>query len=154
MVRIDWAQLCEMAFFDDSDRLCMIGVMTRFPAPELPIAMRQIVIVVRIRDTQPDEAFGIGVTMVTPSGISLTPQNTDGFDVLVSTNYVLITLRDVPLDEEGVHRFSVSVGKGNPVSIDVPVGVAAKNESEKGNSNNRGSLTFRQSPKISGREVN
>ena len=38
MVRIDWVQLCEMAFLDDCDRLCMIGVMTRFPAPVLPIA--------------------------------------------------------------------------------------------------------------------
>lgn len=126
MVRIDWAQLCEMAFFDDCDRLCMIGVMSRFPAPALPIAMRQLMIVVRIADIEVDETFGIGVSMTTPSGISMTPNHSDGFDIAISSEYIFITLRDVPLAEEGLHRFAVSVGSESPVCLDVAVRLTKK----------------------------
>src|SRR5215467_13921545 len=128
MIRIDWAQICEMAFFDDCGRLCMIGVMARFSAPTLPIAMRQIMIVLRIQEVQPGEVFRLAVSMVTPAGTVLTPQNSAGFEVTVVPDYILITLRDIPLREEGVHRFSVSVGTDNAVSIDIPVRVAAKLE--------------------------
>ena len=126
MVRIDWAQLCEMAFFDDCDRLCMIGVMSRLPAPALPIAMRQLMVVVRIADVEVDETFGIGLSMITPSGVSMTPNHSDGFDIAISSEYIFITLRDVPLAEEGLHRFAVSVGSGTPVSLDVPVRLTKK----------------------------
>jgi len=84
MIRIDWVQLCEMAFFDDRDRLCMIGIMNRFPAPALPIAMRQLMIVVRIADAQSGESFAIGVSFVTPRGVSMTPKDSDGFEIAVS----------------------------------------------------------------------
>src|SRR5262249_19860467 len=121
MIRIDWAQLCETAFLDNCDRLCMIGVMTRFPAPTLPIVMRQLMIVVRIADVQSKESFGVGVLMVTPSGVSLSPRHADGLDIAVTAEYIFITLRDIPLKEEGMYRFAISVGKGDPFSIDVPV---------------------------------
>src|SRR5262245_62071174 len=151
MVRIDWVQICETAFFDDSDRLCMIGVMMRFPAPKLPIAMRQVMIVVRICDAEPGESLGIGVSMVTPAGMTLTPQNTDGFEVAVAPDYILITLRDIPLREEGVHRFCVSLGKGNPVFIDIPVRAVAKSERPDRNAHDRNSSALRQSSGASGR---
>src|SRR5262245_399388 len=91
MVRIEWAHICEMAFLGDCDRLCMIGSMTRFPAPQLPIAMRQVVIVVRINDVQNDETFGIGVSMVTPCGRSLTPPRPDGVDIAMTPEYIFLT---------------------------------------------------------------
>ena len=58
----------------------MIGVMARFPAPQLPIAMRQIMIVLRIQEVQPGEVFRIAVSMVTPAGTVLTPQESAGFE--------------------------------------------------------------------------
>lgn len=151
MIRIDWVQLCEMAFLDDCDRLCMIGIMTRFPAPQLPVAMRQIVIVARVADVEAEETFGIGVSMLTPSGVSLTPQRTDGFDIAVTAEYIFITLRDIPLSEEGMHRFTVAVGKGEPVSIDVPVRLVV-NRALAGTSMNSRSLG--QASWVSGRDVN
>jgi hypothetical protein len=154
MIRIDWAQLCEMAFLDDCDRLCMIGITTRLPAPHLPIAMRQIVIVVRIADVEAEESFGIGVSMVTPCGTLLTPQSTDGFDITVTTEYIFITLRDIPFAEEGMHRFNVAVGKSDPVSIDVPVRRVVKQPQAGGNVNHNASRLFGQASWVSGREVN
>lgn len=152
MIRIDWAQLCEMAFLDDCDRLCMIGIMTRFPAPQMPIAMRQIMIVVRIADVEAEETFGIGVSLLTPGGQSLMPQ-TNGFDIAITAEYIFITLRDIPLAEEGLHRFSVSVGKGEPVSIDVPVRLVT-NRPQSGSARSNAAPSFGQPSWVSGRGVN
>jgi hypothetical protein len=154
MVRIDWAQLCEMAFFDDCDRLCLIGVMTRFPAPALPIAMRQLMIAVRIADVEAGESFGIGVSMVTPGGVRLTPEHSDGFDIAMSAEYILITLREVPLAEEGAYRFAVSVGKGSPICIDVPVRLVPRDAYAGSNPRDRGGHDFAKSSRISGQGVN
>ena len=152
MIRIEWAHLCEMAFLDDCERLCLIGVMSRFPAPELPIAMRQLMIVVRIAGVQAEETFGIGVSMATPSGVSLTPKHED-VDIAMTADYIFITLRDIPLADEGPHRFTVAVGKGDLVSIDVPVRLVA-NRTGGANVNGNAAAALSQRSLISGRQVN
>ena len=154
MICIDSVQLCERAFLDDCDRLCMIGVMTRFPTPSLPIKMRQLMIVVRIADIESEKSFGIGVAMVTPRGVSLSPNYSDGFDVRVTTEYILITLHDIPFAEEGMHRFAVSVGQADPVSISVPVRLATKHAPASSEANQKASHAFGQSSWVAGREIN
>jgi hypothetical protein len=153
MIRIDWVQLCETAFLDDCDRLCMIGIMTRFPAPQLPIAMRQIMIVVRIAGVEKEETFAIGVSMVTPDGVSLTPQRSDGFDIAIKADYIFITLRDIPLDDEGTHRFTVTVGKGDPVFIDIPVRLVT-NSAPPAKARSNAAPAFGQPSSESGRAIN
>src|SRR5262245_47744858 len=102
MAKIEWAHLCELAFIDKYDRLCMIGVTTRFPVPSLPLFVRQLMIAARMVDIQPVENFPIAVSVATPSR-RLVPDNVDGFDVNIVAEYILITLRDVPLSEEGLY---------------------------------------------------
>jgi hypothetical protein len=126
MARIEWAQLCELAFLDDCDRLCMIGIMTRFPVPSLPIAMRQLMIVARIVDVHGGDSVRVAASLVTPSGLSIAVHQTDGFDVAVAAEYLLITLRDVPVSEEGVHRLVLTIGEGAPVTLDIPVRLGVK----------------------------
>jgi hypothetical protein len=116
-----------MAFFDDSERLCMIGIMNRFITPVLPTAVRQIMIVVHATAADAGETFDIELSIVTPSGIALVPNHADGFGVSVAGEYVLLTFRDLPLKEEGVHRFTVTVGEAGPVTIDVPVHLPVAN---------------------------
>jgi len=121
MARMEWAQLCELAFLDDCDRLCMIGIMTRFPVPSLPIAVRQMMIVARIADVQSGESFGVGVSLTTPNGFSIAAHQTEGFEVGIAADYVFITLREIPFAEEGIHRLLVSIGDGDPAVLDIPV---------------------------------
>jgi hypothetical protein len=141
-----------MAFLDDCDRLCMIGVMARFRVPELPIAMRQLMIVVRIVGVHAEESFGIGVSMATPSGVSLTPKHED-VDIALTADYIFITLRDIPLKQEGMHRFIVTVGKGDLVSVDVPVRLAV-NRVQAANAHSNAAPSFGQQSLMPGREVN
>ena len=122
MARIEWAQLCELAFIDKCDRLCMIGVTTRFPVPALPLLVRQLMVAARIVDVQPVDNFTVAVSVTTPNQ-RLVPVSGDGFDVSIAGEYILITLRDVPLSEEGRYQFEVSISDNEPVTLDVMVGL-------------------------------
>ena len=121
MAKIKWAELCELAFIDKYDRLCMVGVTTRFAVPSLPLQVRQIMIAVRIDDIQPGNAVAMGIALTTPSGKVVVPNHGDGIDVNVAGEYILITLRDVPLSEEGFYRFEISIGEDESVTLDVLV---------------------------------
>jgi hypothetical protein len=121
MARIASAQLCEMAFLDNCDRLCMVGVTTRLPVPTLPLAVHQLMIAARVVDVRKGESLDLGVSITMPNGMSTAPDQPDGIQVNVSAEYVLITLRQIPLLEEGVYRFAISLGDQDPVVIDVPV---------------------------------
>ena len=126
MASIEWARLCETAFLDRYDRLCLIGVATHFPVPSLPLAVNQLMIAAHMVDVRPDDEFDVGVSVTTPNGLCVTPDASDGFDVKVAGEYVLITLRQMPLTAEGVYRFLVSVGAAPPVTLDIPVLIVSK----------------------------
>jgi len=48
------------------------------------------------------------VAVVTPSGALTTTNSTDFIVVEMAQEYVLITLRGIPLQEEGVYRFRIA----------------------------------------------
>ncbi len=48
MARIEWATLCDLAFFDRQDRLCIIGMFRRLPAPSLPLAINPVLTAERL----------------------------------------------------------------------------------------------------------
>jgi hypothetical protein len=110
-----------LAFLDKYERLCMVGVTTRFAVPSLPLLVRQIMIATRIDDIQPGNAVAMGISMVTPSGSVVVPSHGDGIEVSVAGDYILITLRDIPLSEEGFYRFEISMGEQESVVLDVLV---------------------------------
>lgn len=121
MARIDWAVLCDLAFFDRQDRLCAIGVITRFPVPNLPLALNQVVLVARLADIRPAEEVEVIIALVAPNGMWTTPRDSQGVVIEMSGEYVLATLRGIPLHEEGVYGFQISL-KGQPaVSVNIPV---------------------------------
>jgi hypothetical protein len=126
MADIKWAELCELAMVDKCDRLCIIGITTRLPVPSIPLVVRQLMVAARISDVQRGEPLGVGVSMVTPSGQWLAPDQGDGFDVRIDAEYILITLRDIPLYEEGLYRFEVSLNNGEPAKPEVLVGLVSK----------------------------
>lgn len=50
----------------------------------------------------------MSVAAVTPSGALTTANSTDCIVVEMAQEYVLITLRGIPLKEEGVYRFRIA----------------------------------------------
>lgn len=121
MARIDWAVLCESAFLDKNDRLCVIGIVRKLTAPAMPLTVRRLMLVARIADIQPVDEVAIAVGMVTPSGLHAARTGSDHVSIEMAGEYVLAALHDVPLFEEGAHRFQIKL-RGQPVvSVDIPV---------------------------------
>jgi hypothetical protein len=126
MARIDWAQLCELAFLDNCGRLCMVGITNRFPVPSLPLAVSQIMIAARIVDIRPGEECDVSLSVAMPSGLWTAPDDTEGYEVGMAGEYVLMTLRNLPLHQEGIYRFEVSLDAGAPVALEIPVFLVSK----------------------------
>lgn len=126
MARIDWAVLCDLAFMDQQDRLCVIGVTRTFPVPALPIALHQVMLVAHLTDIQPVEEIGIVVSIVSPHGTSARPTTSEGIVIEMAAEYVLATLRDVPLAEEGMYRFEIALVGQQAASVGVSVLAASR----------------------------
>src|SRR5262245_48187758 len=121
MARIEWATLCDLAFFDRQDRLCIIGIFRAFPAPGLPLALSQVMLVAKLTDIRPVEELSVSIGVLGPSGAWRASSQSDGIVIEMAREYVLATLRDVPILEEGVYRFQVGLGGQAVVSVDLPV---------------------------------
>src|SRR5262245_48109596 len=121
MACIDWAVLCDLAFIDRQDRLCVIGVTRKFPVPTLPIALHQVMLVAHLADIEPVEEVGLSLAIVTPSGATARPTAVESVIIEMAGDYVLVTLRDIPLTEEGLYRFEIALTDQPAAAIVVPV---------------------------------
>jgi hypothetical protein len=77
MARLDWAVLCDLAFFDRQDRLCIVGITRKLAAPSLPLAIGQMMLVARLADMQPVEEIAVSMAIVTPKGVLTTSNSRD-----------------------------------------------------------------------------
>src|SRR5262245_38200199 len=121
MARVDWTVLCELAFLDRQDRLCVIGLTTALPVPQLPILVNQLMLVARLDGLRPIEEIQVAAAVVSPTGIWKTPSDDDSVSIEMAREFVLVTLRSIPLTEEGIHSLRILIGGQPPASIDVPV---------------------------------
>lgn len=125
MARIDWVLLCDRAFLDRLERISMIGVATHFPVASLPLTISQIMMVARI-DARPGDELEFGVAMATPRGLWTQPEPA-GYQMEQAGEYLLVTLRDVPLTEAGTYRFALALGQ-QEVFVEAPVVVVSTPE--------------------------
>jgi hypothetical protein len=123
MARVDWVLVTDLAFFDRHARLCVIGIASRLTVPSLPVIVRQIMVAARVVDTVPGEAIDVGVAVSTPSGDWAIESESDSVHIELAGEYVLVTLRDLHLREEGTYRFVVAVDQQEPVAVGVSVSV-------------------------------
>ena len=125
MARIEWMLPCELAYFDRHARICMVGVTTQLLLPSLPMEMRQLMLVARLVDQRPGHALDLGVAIRTPGGEWIGPRSDDNIHVEVGSEYILVTLRDLPFVQEGVYRFGLHLAPEQFVAVDIPLFVMA-----------------------------
>jgi hypothetical protein len=118
MARIDWALLCDIAFFDAHNRLSVIGVVDRLPVSELPVAIGRMMLVARLTDIETVEEVGLSVGIVAPNG-SLIPSGECA--VKMVRDYILVTIHDWSIREEGVYRIRIGLSSQPPVFVKVAV---------------------------------
>lgn len=129
MTRIDWAFLCELAYFDRHERLCVVGVVDRFVVPRLPLALHQVTMVARLVNVGFSDDFAMSVGVAPPALAEAQTPNELDVILELSGDYVLATLRDVPLSHEGIYGFRIAVGGQPPVTLEVPVLTASRSTS-------------------------
>jgi hypothetical protein len=120
VARVDWAVACELAFLDAQDRLCIIGVTTRLPVPTLPVLVNQLMLVARLADLRVSEEIQIAAAVVSPTGVWQVPSDADGLTIEIVREYVFVTLRGIPIYQEGIHSFRLLLWGLPAVAIDVP----------------------------------
>lgn len=121
MARIDWALLCDSAFLDRQDRLCLIGIIRSLSVPTVPLTLHQTMLVAHLADIEIVDEVAISVGMVSATGRHAAWSGTDTVRIDMSGEYVLVTLRSIQLLEEGPHRFQIRL-RGQPVvSVEIPI---------------------------------
>lgn len=78
-------------------------------------------IAAHVVDVRVGDELNVEAWITTPRGIAAAPNHPDGLSVTVAAEYLLLTLRDVPLSEEGIYQICVAIDGGTPVTLDVPV---------------------------------
>ena len=121
MAGIAWVVLCESMFRDDTDRLSLVGIADHLPVPSLPLVLVDHLVVARLTHDVAPEDLDVSFGVMTPRGCWVSPSNDDAVRISVSGNYLIIALRTLPLREEGVYRFAVSLSTGATASVDIPV---------------------------------
>ena len=121
MARIDWAAMCDTAFLDDQQRLCVIGMIRDIPVDTLPVTLPHITLVARLADIQPVDEINVAVGMVTPSGERSARTGSGGVRIEMARDFVMATISNLDLTEEGVHYFQVRL-RGQPI-LALPVEV-------------------------------
>jgi hypothetical protein len=109
--------------------LCLIGIVRRLNVEGLPRVIRQLTLVARLVEIQPVEELSIAVGMVTPSGLHASSPGSPEVVIQMAREYVLASIRDVLLIEEGVHQFRIKLLGQAPVDLEIPVLGAHKDAS-------------------------
>jgi hypothetical protein len=107
MARVEWALLCDLAYFDTYRNLCVIGAPTRSPVPALAVGTHRVTIVARVVGLRrrPD----VAVSVSTPDGPRIATTFCERLEIEAVDDYLLVRLGGVPLAREGIYRFEVSV---------------------------------------------
>lgn len=121
MARLDWMVVCDHAFFDWRQRLCLTGVTRRIEIADLPVVLGQVMVVARLADVQPVEELAINVALASPSGLTVASSLWPGVSLQMFQEYIVATFSDLTLIEQGTHVFRVAI-KGQPsLSLEIPV---------------------------------
>jgi len=121
MAQVEWLMACDLAYFDREERLCMVGVTKHLLLPSLPVRLRGLTLVAQLTNVRPGERLTLGVIVSTPEGEWIKPSNPNSVQIEVNDRYILASLRDLPIDDEGKYRFALRLTPDELVAIDIPV---------------------------------
>jgi hypothetical protein len=123
MARVEWALLCDLAYFDAYGHLCVIGAHTQCPVPMLVAGTHRITIAARVVGLRPRPDVVVSVS--TPDGRRSATTWCERIEVEALGDDLLIRLGGVPVMPEGMYRLDVLVNGEERSAIDLPVQVVA-----------------------------
>jgi uncharacterized protein DUF6941 len=118
---IDWAVVCDFAYFDRAQQLCMMGVETAGPIRTLPTGIHRLAIAVHFHDRHPHDSADLALFVTGPDGDWRMADVAHDFCVESSGEYLLIRMPSVSLQAEGTYRFELACGTRQLVVCEVNV---------------------------------
>jgi hypothetical protein len=120
----EWAFICFRAFFDDDHQLFVERLVRRFNVPKLGIAFTEFTIVTVLK-TRPREGENVNINLdiLTPSGTHCNPQDPNAVRIECGNDFLLLTLKEMPILEEGTYRFNIRVNGLPLTTVEMPVRV-------------------------------
>lgn len=122
MARLEWAMVCDHAYLDSMQRICMLGVMRQLPALGLPDTMTRLMLVAKVIDLRVRDQFEVSVAIVSPSGALLAADDdSDAMSIDLVQDYVIVTIRGMPITEPGSYTFRLQIGEQPTMDVELPV---------------------------------
>ena len=121
MTTVDWAVICDLAYFDRFDRLCMFGLETSGQVRTLPAGNNRLAFAIHLQDRDPHDVLDVALFVRSPNGDRRVADEVRDFCVESRGDYVLILMPSISLAEQGVYRFEVACGTREPTMCEVSV---------------------------------
>ena len=112
MTTVDWAAICDLAYFDSLDRLCLFGIETTGRTRTLQAGVHRLALAVHLHDGRLRDGREVSLSVTSPHGESRAADEVVDFDVESRGEYVILHMPSFQLDEEGIYRFEVDCGAG------------------------------------------
>ena len=126
MPRIEWALLCDLAYFDAYRNLCVIGVQTQ-PVPSFPIGTRRFAVAAHVPGLSAHPSVTVSVS--TPDSAAAARQECEQMQVEAVGDHLLVTISVAPLMDDGGYRFEVALASQSPIAIDLPFVITGQRDS-------------------------
>jgi hypothetical protein len=125
MARIDWSVICDLAYFDATGRLCLLGVETETAVPRLPVGTQHFTIVARVRDGRIGEGVLPLLSVISPRGEwwDVTPERE--FLVERHAEYLIVHVPALRLVDEGLYRFELALAAPDLATVELSALVTA-----------------------------
>ena len=120
---VDWALVCDLAYFDGADRLCMFGIDTAGSMAMRTVGSHRLSVVLRLRDRHAGEVLDPSVFITSPRGDRLVADRVADVRVEARGDYLLVGLPNLLFTDEGIYRLELTLGNGLLMTLEVGVHV-------------------------------
>ena len=119
-IKVDFALLCDHAFFDQYQRLCLAGIIHGIGLPRVPMSVRDLVLAVRGVSASPG-TVETRLRITQPDGNPAMNAESGGVQLDVKGDHLIATIRELQLPTEGIYTFEVLMNGTSVVTV--PIGV-------------------------------
>lgn len=110
MTTVDWAVVCDLAYFDSLDRLCLFGIETTGRTRTLQAGVHRLAFAVHLHDGRLRDERDVSLFITSPQGQCRAADEVLDFCVETRGEYVILHMPSFQLKEEGAYRFEVACG--------------------------------------------
>lgn len=125
---VAWVMVCHRVSLDECGQLSLHGVIDGLTVPELPIYVREITVVAKLDQAPLATELGPRLVILRPDALGRVAEEAYETELFVTGQYVMARVLGLPLVEQGIHHFELSVMGQAPRAVAVAVFADAREE--------------------------